>query len=182
MPWPENLVGRRAIQREAPAEMAHQPDSVQREARYCMGYDADWFLPAKLLGRWQCLWYPRLATRASVEAWRHCVEVMCAADRGRFGDPQGAVKLETQLAGDLALLREHFPELLGEAGQAPDVATPEQMGAIALAIAFLMDAQNNGRRVRQQDVALAAGCCTKTLRRSDHFKLVWKLYRQSLQR
>jgi hypothetical protein len=71
----------------------HTPDLAgdvnrERRARYCMGFEADWFLPAHLAAEWQSRYYPREPTRASVAQWLKRTEQHYLEYQGQMAQPE----------------------------------------------------------------------------------------------
>jgi hypothetical protein len=97
-----------------------------RQARYCIGYDPDWFMPPLLAERWCSWWYPREKTCESVEQWVRLIDQIRVEYLGPFNNPQRAAEMRVERANDLDLIREHDPHLL-ENGTRPvhTVTTPD---------------------------------------------------------
>jgi hypothetical protein len=107
--WP--LVGEQAGRRDPLPELGRDPNR-ERQARYCQGFDPDWFMPALLAAKWRSYLYPREATRESVEQWVKRIDQMRVEYLGPFAMPGRAAELEAERENDLALIREHAPHLL----------------------------------------------------------------------
>jgi hypothetical protein len=107
--WP--LVGERTGRRESLPELGRDPNR-DRQSRHCQGFDPDWFMPPLLAAKWQSHWYPREATRESVEQWVKRIDQIRVEYLGPLGIPERAAELEAEKENDLALIREHAPQLL----------------------------------------------------------------------
>src|SRR5262249_27468816 len=71
----------------------------------------DWWLPALLVAKWRTPWFPREATRESVEQWVKMLDQACVEYLGPLGMPERAAELEAERENDLALIRAHAPHL-----------------------------------------------------------------------
>jgi hypothetical protein len=109
--WPWPLVGERTGRRDPLPELARDPNR-DRQSRYCQGFDPDWWVPAKLAGKWRSPWYPRDASRESVQQWRELIDRMCVEQLGPFANPEGAAELEAAVENDLAVIKKVAPQLL----------------------------------------------------------------------
>jgi hypothetical protein len=107
--WP--LVGQRTCRRDPLPDLARD-ENRERQSRYCQGFDPDWFMPALLAAKWRSYWYPREATRESVEHWVKRIDQLRVEYLGPFAEPGRAAELEAERENDLALIREHAPHLL----------------------------------------------------------------------
>jgi hypothetical protein len=108
-PTLRSLVGVRTGRRQAQPDLA---GDAQRQARYCMGFDPDCFLPIDLLERWSGKYYPRQESCESVEAWLEWVNAFRLAYLGPYDEPALAAGLAAARDADLAILRSHYPQLV----------------------------------------------------------------------
>jgi hypothetical protein len=104
------LVGEKAGRREALPELARDSNR-ERQSRYCQGFAPDWWLPALVCPKWRTRWYPLEPTPESVEQWMEFIDKLRVEYLGPFDMPLEAAKLEADRESDLALIREHRPDL-----------------------------------------------------------------------
>jgi hypothetical protein len=106
--WP--LVGERTGRRSPVPELARDSNR-ERQSRYCQGFDPDWWLPALLAAKWRTPYYPREASRASVQQWLDLIDQMRIEYLGPFGMPEREAELRADRENDLGLIREYAPQL-----------------------------------------------------------------------
>lgn len=117
------LVGWREPRRSALPELSND---LERQARYCMGFGSDWWLPALECSNWRTPCYPIEATPEAVQQWRSIIEKLQLANLGGIENPQGAADLRAAIESDIQLIREHRPDLFPANVGRPAVLNPAQ--------------------------------------------------------
>jgi hypothetical protein len=116
------LVGERTGRRDPSPELA-KDENRERQSRYCQGFAPDWWMPALSAAKWRSLWYPREATRESVQQWSDLIDRLRVEYLGPAGMPERSADFEADKENDLALIRQYAPHLL-EPEREPPAADP----------------------------------------------------------
>jgi hypothetical protein len=156
------LVAERARRRDSSRRLSRDPDD-NKQVRYCMGFDPDWWLPAMSAAKWKSPWYPIHATTESIQAWIQWIDYMCLRYYGPFAKPERAEELIAHRKSDFELIRGHAPDLYNaaikqsETSQAREAKVfptetepgtlPPKRAEVCREKSKLADAPGDGRRV-----------------------------------
>jgi hypothetical protein len=114
------LVAERSITRRDPLPELARDSNRERQARYCQGFDPDWWMPALVAQEWRSFWYPLEATHESVQQWQDWIDAYRIECVGPLRNPKRADELEAEKQNGLALIRQCRPQLVEKAGARMD--------------------------------------------------------------